>query len=214
MARFSKLAAALVGTAALTFVLAAPVSSGAAEPPPEPVPTTTSLSLSGPPPRTDTQITVTATVASVPPGETPAGGVDFFVDDVVQGLAVVLDDGAATVDLQIDSPGAHTIRATFNHQNNFASSSASVNVDVAPPPGSETIPVPGRPELPRSIVTPEPEPEPEADDEPVVAAETVTAPPAELPFTGAFAIPGMLIGAGSIGLGMFCRRYARRSSTD
>jgi hypothetical protein len=211
MVRYRKLAAALVGTAALTFVLAAPVSGGAAEP--EATPTSTSLQLSGPPPRTDTQITVTATVTAVPPGETPQGGIDFFVDDVVQGLAVVLDDGVATVDLQIQSPGPHVIRATFNHQNDFASSSATVDVDVAAPPGSDTVPVPGRPELPRSIDPPAPEPEPEEDDEPVVAAATTTAPPTELPFTGAFAIPGLLIGTGSIGLGMVCRRYARRSST-
>jgi hypothetical protein len=205
-----RLASGLAVLAVLGLVAAAP--SAAAVEAEEPVATRTALTLDSAEPNTGAGITVTATVTSAS-GEVPQGGIDFFVDGVVQGLAVALADGTATVNLSIQSPGIHTIRATFNQQSNFASSSAEISADIGTPPGSDTIPVPGRPQLPRAVGSSGPEPAPEAD-EPEVAASTTTAapaPPSELPNTGAFAIPGLLLGSGSVGLGLLCRRYSRRA---
>jgi hypothetical protein len=207
MGRQQQTAAVLFSAALLGILGAAPSTASAVEAP-ELIATSTSLVLVPPMPRADTGIHVTATVTGDSAGEVPQGGVDFFIDGEIQGLAVVLEDGVASVTLSEEAPGAHTVQATFNEQNGFASSTATLAVNVDPTPGGNTGPA--RPQLPRSVEAPA-APADENDDPPAPAPVAAPAPaPTELPFTGAMAVPGLLTGLASIGLGLGCRRYSRR----
>ena len=195
-----------VAAAALVASFAAAPAVGAADGE-QKVETTTTITLNSPAPRTDTDISFTATVAAIPPESgPPVGGVDFFVDGVPQGDAVLDADGSATVDLNITEPGDHKVTATFNDQNLFTPSSATIGVTVKAPPGSDIVP--DRPQLPEPI-EPLRAPAPAAPARPAVAP-AATPLPTELPNTGALTVPALLVGIAFLVVGLWCVTIARR----
>lgn len=88
--------------------------------------TTTALASSGSPTVTGEPVTFTATVAVVAPGgDDLAGGVQFDVDGEPYGTAVPLDGDTAELTISNLRPGNHQVKATYNGNADFASSSSA-----------------------------------------------------------------------------------------
>lgn len=88
--------------------------------------TTTTLASTGSPTVTGEAVTFTATVSVVAPGgDDLAGGVQFDVDGEPYGTAVPLDGDTAALTISNLKPGNHQVRATYNGNADFASSSSA-----------------------------------------------------------------------------------------
>lgn len=87
--------------------------------------TTTALESSGSPTVTGEAVTFTATVAVSAGAGDPAGGVQFDVDGEPYGTAVPLDGNVAELSISNLRPGNHQVRATYNGNADFASSSSA-----------------------------------------------------------------------------------------
>jgi hypothetical protein len=201
------------GAAALLGFAAAPAAS-AAEPPSEPAATATMLQLGVDAPQANVPFDVIATVQAVPPATgTPQGTIDLSLDGQPQGSAALGADGTATFTVEVSEAGSHDLAAQYHGAEGFApSSTQSVFAADAPPDAGSGLP--SRPQLPRVVDLPSsPGNPPPSASSPLPQAAPVAAPPSELAFTGAFALPGLLLGLSSIGLGLGCRRFARGDRT-
>jgi Bacterial Ig-like domain (group 3) len=146
-------------------------------------------------------------VQAVPPATgTPQGTIDLSLDGQPRGSAALDADGSATFTIEVGQAGSYVLEAQYQGDDDFApSGSQSVfAAGAAPDPGGN---VPGRPQLPRAVgrSSDAPEPAPRAP-----SPEPTAERPSEMAFTGAFTLPGLLLGLSSIGLGLGCRRFARR----
>jgi hypothetical protein len=194
------------GLAVLVGAVAVPAQ--AAEPPPEPAATATMLELGVEAPQTNVPFAVIATVQVVPPATgTPQGSIDLTLDGQPRGSAVLGADGTATFTVEVSEPGSHELAAHYSGSDDFApSDTQSVFAADAPPDPGSNLPV--RPALPRAVGRSS-EPPPPAPTATPPAAPLATRP-SEMAFTGAFTLPGLLVGLSSIGLGLGCRYVARR----
>jgi hypothetical protein len=168
------------------------------------------LELGADAPQTNVPFDVIATVQVVPPATgTPQGTIDLSLDGQPVGSAILGAGGAATFSVEVGEAGSHLLEAQYHGSEAFApSETESVFAADAPPdPGALQ---PNRPQLPRVIDRPSsPSTAPPPAPSPVPFVAPAAARPTDLAYTGAFALPGLLLGLSSIGLGLGCRRFAR-----
>lgn len=89
-------------------------------------PTSTLLTSTGSPTVTGEAVTFTAEVGVLSPGAGyPAGGVQFNIDGQPYGTAVPLDGDSAELTVSNLTPGNHDVRATYNGNGDFASSTSA-----------------------------------------------------------------------------------------
>jgi hypothetical protein len=149
---------------------------------------------------------VIATVQAVPPATgTPQGTVELSVDGEPNSSAVLGAGGTATFTVEVGTAGSHELEAQYLGDFDFAPSMTQsvFATGAAPDPGGN---VPSRPQIPRARGGSS-DPDPPEPSTPPPAPPV--ARPSEMAFTGAFTLPGLLIGLSSIGLGLGCRRFAR-----
>lgn len=183
------------------------------------IPTTTAVQVDTATPTAGQAIPVSASVTSG--SGAPAGPVAFLVDGTQQATGSLDGSGHTSAVVTASTAGAHTIRAAYAGQGDFAGSAGSVIVTVAEAPVL----------IPPTVITNEPpdidgaasvtnEPSPPARSPgaaPAASSQLPNTGPtsgAQLPFTGSSSLPLLLLGLGSVVAGCVALRWARRVPAD